>query len=63
MFTGRNTSDSSSPADTQVVAETVAVAAETVSVVVAETVSVVVAETVSDVVAETAVVVTEIAIV
>jgi len=48
MFTGRNTSDSSSPADTQVVAETV---------------SVVVAETVSDVVAETAVVVTEIAIV
>ena len=78
MFTGRNTSDSSSPAETEViaetiaavaetvsfaVAETVAVAAETVSVVVADTVSVAVAETVSDIVAETVVVVNEIAIV
>ena len=79
MFTGRNTSDdTSSPAETEViaetiaavaetvsfaVAETVAVAAETVSVVVADTVSVAVAETVSDIVAETVVVVNEIAIV
>jgi len=63
MFTGRNTSDSSSPADTQVVAETVVAVAETVSVVVADTVSVAVAETVSNIVAETVVVVNEIAIV